>query len=346
MKTRRIGILGYDGITSLDLVGPAETFSSATTEDGRAAYEVVILGLGRERFVAESGITIVADAPADARIAFDTIIVPGGAAMRTEQIGTKTAAFVSSRRRSVRRIASVCTGVYGVARTGFLDGRRVTTHWRYAADLRRRYPALRVEEKALYIKDGPFYTSAGITAGIDLSLAMIEEDRGPRAALEVARELVVFLKRPGGQAQFSEPLQFQVRSADRFADLIAWLAGNLDADLSVEAMAARVFLSPRQFTRVFKDSYGETPAAFVDAMRLGEASRRLSNGQDSIDSIARSVGYASADVFRRAFQRQLGVTPSDYRTRFASDGKRRQGPGAHSGSAVVANASSRSPQDQ
>lgn len=329
MTTRRIGILAYDGITSLDLVGPAETFSSASSRGGQddPAYDIVILGLERNRFVAESGLTMIADAPADAKLRLDTIIVPGGAGMRTEETAQKAAGFVAARRDGLRRIAAVCTGVYGVARTGLLDGRRVTTHWRYAGDLRRRYPALRVEEDAIYIKDGPFYTSAGITAGIDLSLAMIEDDLGPGAALAVARELVVFLKRPGGQAQFSEPLRFQVRSADRFADLVACMEGHLNADLSVEAMAARVFLSPRQFTRAFKSTYGDTPAAFVDALRLGEAARRLSTGRASIASVARSVGYASADVFRRAFQRRLGVTPTEYRARFAAgrSGGRRPG---------------------
>lgn len=330
MTTRRIGILAYDGITSLDLVGPAETFSSASSRGGQddPTYDIVILGLERKRFVAESGLIMLADAPADAKLHLDTVIVPGGAGMRTEETARKAAAFVAARRRDgIRRVAAVCTGVYGVARTGLLDGRRVTTHWRYAGDLRRRYPALRVEEDAIYIKDGPFYTSAGITAGIDLSLAIIEEDLGPGAALAVARELVVFLKRPGGQAQFSQPLRFQVRSADRFADLVAWMEGHLNADLSVEAMAARVFLSPRQFTRAFKSTYGETPAAFVDALRLGEAARRLSSGRASIASVARSVGYASADVFRRAFHRRLGITPSEYRARFAAgrSGRRRTG---------------------
>lgn len=329
MTTRRIGILAYDGIMSLDLVGPAETFSSASNGGGQGGpvYDIVILGLDGRRFTAESGLTMIADAQADAEMHLDTIVVPGGAGMRTEATARKAAAFVTARHDGVRRIAAVCTGVYGVAPTRLLDGRRVTTHWRFADDLRRRYPALRVEENAIYMKDGPFYTSAGITAGVDLSLAMIEEDRGPGAALEVARELVVFLKRPGGQAQFSEPLRFQVRSADRFADLVAWMKGHLDADLSVKAMAARVCLSPRQFTRAFKSAYGETPAAFVDAMRTGEAARRLSSGRTSIASIARSVGYVSADVFRRAFQRRLGVTPGEYRARFAIDrsGRRRTG---------------------
>jgi transcriptional regulator GlxA family with amidase domain len=324
METRRIGILGFDGIQALDLVGPAETFSAAGRgEASDPLYDVVVLGLERKRFVSETGLTLVADAPASASPRLDTIIVPGGAAMRSEETARRAAAFVAHHHGSARRIASVCTGAYGLAPTGLLDGRHVATHWRYAGDLQRRYPALRVDADAIFVKDGPFYSSAGISAGIDLSLALIEEDAGPRAALDVARELVVFLKRPGGQAQFSEPLRFQTRSADRFSDLVAWMTGHLDADLSVHSMAAKVFLSPRQFTRAFRATYGKTPAAFVEAMRLAEASRRLSSGRIGIESIARSVGYASADVFRRAFERRFGVAPRDYRARFAAQRRSR-----------------------
>jgi transcriptional regulator GlxA family with amidase domain len=193
----------------------------------------------------------------------------------------------------------------------------VTTHWRFGADLQRRYPRLRVESDALFLKDGPFYTSAGITAGIDLALALIEEDGGPGDALAAARELVVYMKRPGGQNQFSEPLQFQAKSADRFADLVAWMAAHLREDLTVESLAARVFLSPRQLARAFRRAYGGTPGAFVEGLRLAEAGRRLSLQRVGIDAVARSVGYRSSDVFRRAFERHFGVTPRDYRARFA-----------------------------
>ena len=154
--------------------------------------------------------------------------------------------------------------------------------------------------------------------GIDLALALIEEDRGPSEALGVARELVVYLKRPGGQRQFSEPLQFQLKSADRFADLAAWMSGHLTEDLSVEAMAGRTFLCARQFSRVFKQAFGTSPAAFVEELRLGEASRRLSSRRVDVESVARSVGYHSVDVFRRAFERRFGVSPGSYRSRFTT----------------------------
>jgi transcriptional regulator GlxA family with amidase domain len=321
MRRRRIGILGYDGIQALDLVGPAETFAavSAQGEGGEAGYDIVIIGLHGMKFVSETGLTLHADAPCDTKVTLDTIIIPGGASMRSDRVAARTAAFVADRAPSVRRVASVCTGVYGVARTGLLDNRRVTTHWRFAEDLRRRFPKLRVDADAVFVKDGPFYSSAGITAGIDLSLAIIEEDHGPRGALSVARELVVYLRRPGGQTQFSEPLQFQLESADRFADLIAWLSSHLQHNLSVEAMAARVCLCPRQFTRVFTTAYGKTPAAFVEDMRLSEARRRLSAQRVGIEAVAKSVGYRSADVFRRAFERRYGVSARDYRLRFPAN---------------------------
>ncbi|HEX9109491.1 MAG TPA: helix-turn-helix domain-containing protein, partial [Longimicrobiales bacterium] len=218
---------------------------------------------------------------------------------------------------SVRRIASVCTGLYGLAPTGLLDGRRVTTHWSATADIARRYPALEVDGDAIYVKDGRYYTSAGVTAGIDLALALIEEDFGGQVALAVAREMVVYLKRPGGQQQFSEPLRFQMRGGGDFGDLAAWIHAHLSADLSVEALAARACRSVRHFSRTFSQAFGMTPAAFVEELRLGEASRRLSSPRANVATVARSVGYGRSDVFCRAFTRRFGVSPQAYRRRFA-----------------------------
>jgi len=327
MARRRIGILGYDGIQALDLVGPAETFTAATahchnSDDG---YEVVIIGLDGRRFVSETGLTLLADVVSDTRLRLDTIVIPGGATMRTDAVAARTAAFIARRHALTRRITSVCTGVYGLALTGLLDNRRVTTHWRYLNDLRRRFPRLRIEPDAVFVKDGAFYTSAGISAGIDLSLALIEEDHGSALALSVARELVVYFKRPGGQNQFSEPLQFQLESPDRFAGLAAWMVGRLARDLTVDAMARHVGLSSRHFTRAFTEAYGRSPAAFVGDLRLAEASKRLLAHRADVATVARSVGYRSADVFRRAFERRFGVSPRDYRLRFAS--RRRVQPG-------------------
>ncbi|HKF41659.1 MAG TPA: helix-turn-helix domain-containing protein [Thermoanaerobaculia bacterium] len=320
MSPRRIAFLGFDGLTALDLVGPADAFASAFVEgeDGRPrpCYEIAVIGLKKGPFVAQSGVVFKPTATLETAGAIDTLIVPGGPGLRRGSTARRVSAWIAGRAGQIRRIASVCTGIYGIAPTGLLDGRRVTTHWNHAADVAVKFPKLKLEANALFLKDGPFYTSAGITAGIDLSLALIEEDFGPTVALSVARELVVYMKRSGGQEQYSEPLKFQVQSAGRFADIAAWIPGHLRADLSVEALAEKAFVCPRHFSRQFKAAFGSTPAAFVEAMRLDEARRRLVSANRSIEATAASVGFRSADSFRRAFERRFGIPPSIYRSRF------------------------------
>jgi len=333
MQPKRIGFLGFDGITALDLVGPIETFATAVVDDGHGArrpcYAPVTIGVRGRSFRAESGLTFKADTTLPAAPALDTIVIPGGSGLRHPEVSAAVAAWLKGRAKRTRRIASVCTGIYGLAPTGLLDGRRVTTHWRFVRDVAQRFPRLLVDANALFLKDGPFYTSAGITAGIDLSLALVEEDYGPRLALSVARELVVYFKRPGGQEQFSEPLQFQTESSDRFAELVAWMGGHLRQELAVDALASRVNLSPRQFSRRFKSAYRATPAAFAEGLRLDEARRRLSLGANAIADLAESVGFHSPDVFRRAFERRFGISPSSYRSHFQLRSARTQymGPG-------------------
>jgi transcriptional regulator GlxA family with amidase domain len=332
MSARRIGFLGFDGVQALDLFGPADAFASDVFLSRRLGgepqshwppYEIITIGLTSRRFTASSGITVNADLSVKARVDLDTLIIPGGEGLRRPGVAVKAAAWIKEQSSRTRRVASICTGIYGLAPTGLLDGRRVTTHWTATQDIARRFPKLRVDADALFIRDGKFYTSAGITAGIDLAMALIEEDDGPAAALAVARELVVFLKRPGGQNQFSEPLQFQTSSSDRFAELAAWIHTHLRQPMSVETLAARTFLSQRQFARAFKHAFGTTPARFVEQARLGEARRRLSSpGKAPVGAIARSVGYESEDVFRRAFERHFGINPAAYRARFASLGDR------------------------
>lgn len=320
MRPLRIGLIGYDGVQALDLVGPSDAFTMASMpgDNGKAelCYEVTIIGLTGKPFRAESGVlfhphTTLRDAPT-----LDTLIIPGGRAARMGPTSASIARWISSRAAKFRRIASVCTGIYALAPTGLLDNRTVTTHWRFAHDLARRFPKLRVDPNALYLKDGRFYTAGGITASVDLALALIEEDFGSQVALAVARDLVVYLKRPGGQKQYSEPLQFQCDSTDRFADLASWMLGHLRADLSLEALAKRAFLSPRHFVRRFKQAFGGTPATFVENLRLDDARRRLTERTQTIESVAAAVGFKSDDAFRRAFQRRFGVKPSSYRSRF------------------------------
>lgn len=238
--------------------------------------------------------------------------------MRDPLINRKIAAWLTEKAKQTRRIASVCTGLYGLAATGLLDGRRVTTHWRFTADVARRFPKLRMEANALFVKDGKFYSSAGVTAGIDLALALIEEDFGSKAALAVARELVVYLKRSGGQEQFSEPLQFQTHASDRFADLVTWIANNPNKKMPVNALAHRASLSPRHFYRRFKKQFGSSPAVFVETLRLNEARRRLALAEASVENVAESVGFNGPDSFRRAFVRRFRITPSTFRRNFSA----------------------------
>ena len=320
MRPRRVGLLGFEGVMALDLVGPFDAFSSAVLEDDgqqSRCYEAIVIGVTNQPFVAESGVVFKPHKTIRNAPALDTLIVPGGKGLRVPQTQQVIAEWIARRAAKTRRIATVCTGTYGLAATGLLNGRHVTTHWRHAQDLAKRFPKLKVDPNALYLKDEKFYTCAGITSGIDLSLALIEEDFGPRVALSVARELVVYLKRPGGQEQFSEPLKFQTQASDRFADLAAWIQGHLQENLSAEVLADRACLSPRHFSRRFKTAFGSTPADFVENLRLTEARDRLTLPDQTIESVAFSVGFKSADAFRRAFERRYGLRPTNYRKHFS-----------------------------
>ena len=319
-EPKLIGIVGYEDAETLDIAGPAEAFSSAMTRDGNAkdrpCYRVIIIAPTNKPFRTSTGIVIkpewtFLDAPA-----LDTLVVPGGKGLRLDSTSARVAGWVLERSPSTRRVVSVCTGIYGIAPTGLLDGRRVTTHWRFAGDVARRFPRLVVDPHPLFLKDGKYYTSAGVSAGIDLALSLIQDDFGQHTALDVARELVLYLKRPGGQEQFSEPLQVQIQSTERFSDIVSWIASNLHGDLSVETLAGKAALCTRHFRRRFQSSFGKSPAAFVQEMRLGETRRQLASSRYPIESIARSVGFGDSDTLRRAFRRQFGVSPSDYRAKF------------------------------
>jgi transcriptional regulator GlxA family with amidase domain len=316
---RRIGLLLFDGITALDLVGPAEAFGCARhgpQESPEPAYELVIIGVSSRACTSESGVRLSPDCSIERAPALDTLLVPGGSGLREPETTRKVVAFVKRRARHLRRLAAICTGIYAVAPTGLLDGRRVTTHWTRAADVAQRFPKLDVAHDELYVKDGRFYTSAGVTSGIDLSLSMIEEDLGPARALAVARELVVYMKRQGGQEQFSEPLRFQMTARDRLADLGDYVMTHLGRELSVPTLAKQLGLSARQLSRLCQRELGQSPAALVQRLRLDDARRRLLEPGASVDVVSRAVGFGSADVFRRAFEQRFGLNPSGYRERF------------------------------
>lgn len=318
---KHVGIVAFDGVNAVDLVGPLEVFANAgradfTRRESRGVYALHLIGLGSQPLFTESGVRFVPDEQLADAPPLDTIIVPGGSGLREPSTNSTVSAWLRLRAPAIRRVATVCTGVYGLAPTGLLDGRRVTTHWRFAEDLAKRFPKLIVDGNAIFLKDGRYYSSGGITAGIDLALALVEEDLGPRAALTVAREMIVYLKRPGGQEQYSEPLRHQVDGADAFAELVAWIRGHLGSDTSVPALAARVRLSPRQFARRFVAVFGCTPAEYVETLRLNVAREHLGGARRSIEGIAASVGFTSADVFTRRFKRRFGISPRSYRERF------------------------------
>ncbi|WP_343741920.1 GlxA family transcriptional regulator, partial [Herbaspirillum huttiense] len=247
-----------------------------------------------------------------------TLISPGGSVGDSFRIDPALVAWIREAAPLARRVCSVCTGAFHLAEAGVLDGLRVTTHWDSADDLQQRYPALEVDGEPIYIRQGRIWTSAGVTAGIDLTLALVEQDLGHAAAIATARQLVMFIKRPGGQSQFSTPLASQATGAGRFAELHAWIAGNLEADLRVENLARQANMSPRSFARLYVAETGRTPARTVELMRLEAARRALEETRLPLKRIASQSGYGEEQNLRRVFLRQLGVSPGQYRERFAA----------------------------
>jgi transcriptional regulator GlxA family with amidase domain len=314
MKT--VVIIGFSGVETLDLFGPLETFAKALDAKGKRGYTTRIVGLTMAPIVTESGVFVQPHGTIEGDCRGDTILVPGGEGLRNKATQQAVASWLVRNANSFRRVASVCTGIYGLAASGLLNGRRVTTHWKFASDVAQKFPHLVVEPDAIFIQDGKFFTSGGLLAGVDLALALIQEDYGPRAALDVARNMLVYLKRSGGQSQFSEPLRFQTRAVGAFADLEAWINAHLAEELNLTTLAARVSLSPRQFSRRFREAYKISPAAYVRDIRLDMAKIFLVEGLASLDRIAARVGFRSEDSFRRAFERQFGIGPSRYRQSF------------------------------
>lgn len=317
-STKTIGLLAYDDVQVLDLAGPFDVFGSANAlAHGAPPYQLHIIGLHAHAVRAENGFSILPGHTLEDAPPLDTLLIPGGAGSRVVDADARLLEWLRGRAKHTRRIVSICTGAYVLAASGLLDGRRVTTHWRFAEDLARRHPALRVEPDRLFLRDGCFATSGGLTAGLDLALALVEEDLGAPAALAVARHLVMYVKRPGNQAQFSAPLAAQAQGDRRMGALVDWLFAHLDGDLTVERMAEEMAMSARHFRRVFAETHRMTPARFVEKLRLEQACMRLTRDKTSIDRIASSVGFRSSDVFRRAFRARYGATPSEYRERFA-----------------------------
>ncbi len=314
--------VAFDGVQSLDLTGPLEVFTGANDylaghAAGGPAYEIAVATLGAGPVRTSSGLAIVPDADLRDAQAVHTLVVPGGDGARsTGSAVEELTGWLRQNAPGARRIASVCTGAFLLARAGLLAGRRVTTHWAYASALERQFPEVVVDPEPIHVRDGAIVTSAGVTAGIDLALALVEEDVGREAALAVARHLVVFLRRPGGQAQFSAQLRAQLAQRQPLREVQQWITERPAADLSVDSLAARAGLSPRQFARSFTAETGVTPGRYVARVRLEAARRGLEDSGDGIEQVARNCGYGTPEAMRRAFIRTLGVSPAGYRQRF------------------------------
>lgn len=312
----RVGIIGFDGVNSLDVSGPFETLANARTsiEPGaQSCYRPVLIAVNGKSFVSQSQITFQAESNLLKTTELDTVVIPGGVGMMSGETRRKVTDWLAANIRHIRRVVCVCSGVYPLAQAGFLDGRKIATHWRIARDLAVRFPKLRVDSTSSFVRDGAFYTCGGGTAAMEVTLALIEEDYGSRVALSVARELVVRL-RPSGQNESAlDPSQFECVPTDRLAELPSWIASHLHNDLGIEVLAARACLCPRHFSRLFKRFFNTTPASFVERIRLEEARRTLEGSRNSIAGVATAVGFASPDSFRRAFERKHGMSPAAYR---------------------------------
>lgn len=313
LAPKRVGIVGFAGVTALHLSSTADVFAAAALDDGYGnrlpCYEVCVIGLTPAPFRAESGITFRPQNTLRTAPEFDTIVIPGGSGLCDSATSLTLADWLKKRADRTRRIATLCTGLYALAPTGLLDGRAATTHWRVARDIAQRFPKIRVQHQQRMISDDPFYSAAGLTAGIDLSRALVEDDFGPQVARLVERELVMYFECSSFTEEAAERAYFQDQAQDRFAALVAWMLRHLDEDLSVAALARKACMCQDTFSRAFKSVFGAAPSTFVENLRLNEARRRLSTRRRTVHSVAESVGFKSADRFGRAFERRFGVKP-------------------------------------
>lgn len=324
-KIRRIAILAYPGAEVLDMTGPYEVFAFAakglqleglTTE---LIYSIDIVAARPGPISTMTGLQIVANRSyADIGDHIDTLIIPGSIDMQAINQDQALLEWVTSMQPQVRRLASVCTGAFILAECGFLNYRRATTHWNWCDTLAKQYPTVEVDPDSIFIRSDSIYTSGGITSGIDLALSMVEEDWGMELALHVARYLVMFLKRPGGQSQFSAYLTNIAHHRSDLRDLQTWIIANPEADLQIDRLAERVAMSTRHFARTFLAETGVTPAKFIEMVRIDAARQFLDFPGLSIESVANQAGFRDTERMRRSFIKHLGINPQDYRKRFCS----------------------------
>jgi transcriptional regulator GlxA family with amidase domain len=321
MPSRAVEVLAFPDVQLLDVAGPLQVFASANdraAEQGLARPYVVTVVAPESQITATAGLSFAAAALPASASPVDTVIVAGGQGVMRAANDAELVDWVRGRAGIARRVASVCTGAFLLGAAGLLNGRRAVTHWEYCAELARRHPLVTVDPDPIFIHAGPVWTSAGVTAGIDLALALVEEDLGRQLALAVARHLVVFLKRPGGQAQFSAALTLQ-SSDDRFASLHEWLRTNLDDDLSLRRLAAQAKkMSERSFLRRYRDATGMTPRRAIERLRVETARQLLAETTMPLKRIAQRCGFGTEETMRRTFLRVQGTGPSDYRARFSA----------------------------
>jgi transcriptional regulator GlxA family with amidase domain len=315
-------IVVFADVQSLDFVGPQEVFAGAQKlieRTGRAepGYRITVASLDGAPITTSSGLKIVPDTSlADAPKRIDTLLVPGGAGSAAASADEATIDWIGTAAKRARRVTSVCTGAFVLAATGLLDGRRATTHWASSARLAELHPAVDVDAEAIYVHDGPVWTSAGVTAGMDLALALVEEDLDREAALTIARHLVLFLRRPGNQSQFSATLSAQEPGREPLREVQRYVVENVSESLTVHALAERAHMSPRNFARAFAAETGITPGRYVERVRLETARRMLEDTGQPIATVAAACGFGTPETMRRAFLRALDVGPAEYRRRF------------------------------
>jgi transcriptional regulator GlxA family with amidase domain len=318
---RIIDVLTFPGVQLLDVTGPVQVFASANDLAASAGdappYELRVVAQDGKGVTASAGVTLAAEPLPKSDAPLDTLLVPGGQGVDAATENAALVAWVQQRAKDARRVASVCTGAFMLAASGLLDGRRAATHWKYCTKLAQRFPAVRVESDPIFIRDGSVWTSAGVTAGIDLALALVEEDLGRAMALAVARYLVVFFKRPGGQAQFSAALALQAAD-DQFAALHDWISKHLASDLSLSILADQAGMSERSFSRHYAEATGQTPARAIERLRVEAARHLLSESRLPMKRVAQRCGFGSEETMRRSFHRLIDITPQDYRARFGS----------------------------
>ncbi|MEA3005711.1 MAG: hypothetical protein QOI94_980 [Acidobacteriaceae bacterium] len=311
---RKVVITGPPPVQILDVTGPLEVFSNAP------GYDIQLANPGFERTLKTNRGVMLADATpiADVQGPIDTLVIAGGPGAENGSYDPNFIAWIAKAGSQARRVASICTGAFPLAEAGLLNGKQAVTHWTFCDRLAREYPRVAVRPEPIFLRDGSIYTSAGITAGIDLSLTLVEEDHGHETALRIARFLVMFLVRPGGQAQYSHMLSHQAVTSQPLRELQVWMLQHLREPLTVESLAERIGMSARHFTRVCLREIGMNPGQFVDRMRVEAAQQIIDSSSRGLKEIADSCGFQSADAMRRTFLRVLGVTAAEYASRFKS----------------------------